>query len=157
MTFDSFNVTSSIYTKIVINKYLQKFWWIYAMPLIISLALIFVNVNFIYVALTFCLVVYPMILSVVIFSYCLTKEIRYSILPKTMEVENDGLHLNFEDFQHIIAWGEMAGYTTTGKHLLLRFKTPRFNYFVIPFDCFSSKEQLREFVTILKNNQVYCN
>ncbi len=127
------------------------------MPLILSMALIFVNINFIFVTLTFCFIVYPMILTVVFFSYCLTKEIRYSILPKTMEVTTEGLHLKFEEFEHIVNWSDLKNYTTTSKYLLLRFKSSNFNFFVVPFEIFQSKAQLREFVQILRNNQIEFN
>ena len=65
--------------------------------------------------------------------------------------------LTFEDFTKELRWDEFSGFSTTGKYLLLKFKVRRFTYFVIPFDIFADKEQLRQFVKMLNSHNIIIN
>ena len=155
MHFGSFSITSSVYTKLVFRAYLMRYWWLYALPLAALIALTFYNINFIYTILMLCFIIYPMAMIMVYFWYLLTKEIRWSILEKEMTADASGIKLYFEDFSQSLKWSEFSGYTTTSKYLLLNFGIRRFTYFVVPFDVFIDKEQLREFVALLNDNGVH--
>ena len=157
MHFEPFAISSAIYTKLVFRGYFARYWWLYALPLSILIILTFYNINFLYTILILCFIVYPMALIMVYFWYLLTGEIRWSILEKEMAISDSGIMLTFEGFTKELQWDEFSGFTTTGKYLLLKFKVRRFTYFVIPFDVFADKEQLRQFVKMLNRHNIHYN
>ena len=157
MHFEPFAISSTIYTKLVFRAYFARYWWLYALPLSILIILTFYNINFLYTILILCFIVYPMALIMVYFWYLLTGEIRWSILEKEMAISDSGIMLTFEGFTKELQWDEFSGFSTTGKYLLLKFKVRRFTYFVIPFDVFADKEQLRQFVKMLNRHNIGIN
>ena len=157
MHFEPFAISSAIYTKLVFRGYFARYWWLYALPLSILIILTFYNINFLYTILILCFIVYPMALIMVYFWYLLTGEIRWSILEKEMAISDSGIMLTFEGFTKELQWDEFSGFSTTGKYLLLKFKVRRFTYFVIPFDVFADKEQLRQFVKMLNRHNIHYN
>ncbi len=157
MHFEPFAISSAIYTKLVFRGYFARYWWLYALPLSILIILTFYNINFLYTILILCFIVYPMALIMVYFWYLLTGEIRWSILEKEMAISDSGIMLTFEGFTKELQWDEFSGFSTTGKYLLLKFKVRRFTYFVIPFDVFADKEQLRQFVKMLNSHNIHYN
>lgn len=157
MHFEPFAISSDIYTKLVFRGYFARYWWLYALPLSILIILTFYNINFLYTILILCFIVYPMALIMVYFWYLLTGEIRWSILEKEMTISDYGIMLTFEDFTKELQWDEFSGFSTTGKYLLLKFKVRCFTYFVIPFDVFADKEQLRQFVKMLNSHNIGIN
>ena len=157
MHFEPFAISSAIYTKLVFRGYFARYWWLYALPLSILIILTFYNINFLYTILILCFIVYPMALIMVYFWYLLTGEIRWSILEKEMVISDSGIMLTFEGFTKELQWNEFSGFSTTGKYLLLKFKVRRFTYFVIPFDVFADKEQLRQFVKMLNRHNIGIN
>ena len=157
MHFEPFAISSAIYTKLVFRGYFARYWWLYALPLSILIILTFYNINFLYTILILCFIVYPMALIMVYFWYLLTEEIRWSILEKEMAISDSGIMLTFEGFTKELQWDEFSGFSTTGKYLLLKFKVRRFTYFVIPFDVFADKEQLRQFVKMLNRHNIGIN
>ena len=157
MHFEPFAISSAIYTKLVFRGYFAQYWWLYALPLSILIILTFYNINFLYTILMLCFIVFPMALIMVYFWYLLTGEIRWSILEKEMAISDSGIMLTFEDFTKELQWDEFSGFSTTGKYLLLKFKVRRFTYFVIPFDIFADKEQLRQFVKMLNSHNIHYN
>lgn len=157
MHFEPFAISSAIYTKLVFRGYFARYWWLYALPLTALIILTFYNINFLYTILILCFIVYPMALIMVYFWYLLTGEIRWSILEKEMAISDSGIMLTFEGFTKELQWDEFSGFSTTGKYLLLKFKVRRFTYFVIPFDVFADKEQLRQFVKMLNSHNIIIN
>ena len=157
MHFEPFAISSAIYTKLVFRGYFARYWWLYALPLSILIILTFYNINFLYTILMLCFIVFPMALIMVYFWYLLTGEIRWSILEKEMAISDSGIMLTFEGFTKELQWDEFSGFSTTGKYLLLKFKVRRFTYFVIPFDVFADKEQLRQFVKMHNRHNIGIN
>ena len=157
MHFEPFAISSAIYTKLVFRGYFARYWWLYALPLTALIILTFYNINFLYTILILCFIVFPMALIMVYFWYLLTGEIRWSILEKEMAISDSGIMLTFEDSTKELQWNEFSGFSTTGKYLLLKFKVRRFTYFVIPFDVFADKEQLRQFVKMLNRHNIGIN
>ena len=157
MHFEPFAISSAIYTKLVFRDYFARYWRLYALPLSILIILTFYNINFLYTILMLCFIVFPIALIMVYFWYLLTGEIRWSILEKEMAISDSGIMLTFEGFTKELQWNEFSGFSTTGKYLLLKFKIRRFTYFVIPFDVFADKEQLRQFVKMLNRHNIGIN
>lgn len=117
---------------------------------IASISLIALNVNFVFVLLTLVFIVFPMSLSFVFFSGCMVKEVRWSMLPKIMELEEDGLQLSYDEFSHRLTWGDIVDYRFTRKFLVLRLMTKA--YFIIPYRAFNSNEDLRKLVKAMNEH-----
>lgn len=144
-----FKTPSGEYVKLVFTSFLKKYWWGLVLPLLATIALMQINMNFVFVALTLIFIVYPMAMSFVYFAYCIVKEIRCTILPKTMETNEKGLILTFDNFAHTIEWEELNGYKVKQRYIALDIKPRKFTYLIVPYDAFENKDSLREFVVIL--------
>ena len=147
-----FKTSSGEYVKLVFTSFFQKYWWCFALPLLATIALMQINVNFVFVALTLIFIVYPMALSFVYFAYCIVKEIRWSMLPKTLETGEQGLILTFEKSTHTIEWNELTGYKIKRRFIALELKPRKFTYLIIPYEAFTDNAGIKEFASILRAN-----
>ncbi|MGM9812383.1 MAG: YcxB family protein [Muribaculaceae bacterium] len=146
-----FKTPSGEYVKLVFSSFLKKYWWCFVLPLLATIALMQININFVFVALTLIFIVYPMAMSFVFFTYCIVKEIRWTIMPKTMETTEQGLHLTLENSTHTIKWNELSGYKIKRRFIALEIKPRKFTYLIVPYEAFENKDNLREFAMILRN------
>lgn len=146
-----FKTPSGEYVKLVFTSFLKKYWWGFVLPLLATIALMQININFVFVTLTLIFIVYPMALSFVFFTYCIVKEIRWTIMPKTMETTEQGLHLTLENSTHTIKWNELSGYIIKRRFIALQIKPRKFTYLIVPYEAFENKDSLREFVMILRS------
>ena len=147
-----FKTPSGDYVKLVFTSFLKKYWWCFVLPLLATIALMQININFVFVALTLVFIVYPMALSFVYFAYCIVKEIRWTILPKTMVSSEQGLHLSLENSTHTIKWNELSGYKIRRRFIALELKPRRFTYLIVPYEAFRNKDSLKEFAGLLRSN-----
>lgn len=154
MNLDTFAITSTAYARAVFIKYFARYWWAYALPLLTLIGLTCYDLNYLFTILVLCFIIYPFALTMVYYNYMLTKEIRWSILEKSLTTDSDGLHLRTDRLATTLLWEEFDGYTTTSKLLLFRFKVRSFTYFAIPFSAFKNSDDLRQFVAILNQHGV---
>ena len=151
ITTGSFHVSSGEYTKMVFTRFFARDWTLYALLLAVFAALMNVNVNFIIVILALIFIVYPMTLSFVYFANCMVVEMRWSVLPKTMIVDESGIKLNFDGFSKQIDWREFSYCQAKGSCMLLGLKVRQFTFLIVPYTAFQSKDDLREFAICAKS------
>lgn len=145
-----FSVSSGEYTKVVFTEFFRKWWWCYALPITATISLMTLNVNFVIVLLVLVFIVFPMSLSFVFFSYCMMKEVRWSILPKVVTLKADGLYLLFDEFTKKITWTEITDYRII--HGMLRLKLKANAYFIIPYSAFRTNDDLRELIKAMNES-----
>lgn len=171
---DENNITIGRYILYTLSAYMKAWWWAYALPLVVCFALSFKNINFLFAAIILVFIVFNMIQFMVVIYYGLVPESRYSILPKMIDFNEEGILLNLkkkiykeeylnENFEDEdipdyaienaqIPWGKIKGIIAKDECLLLMFKTPRYSFFAIPYSAFTSEEHLRDAVLFIRSN-----
>lgn len=137
---------------ILYRLFFVRWWWLMLLPVVVSLALIAVDVRFAFVALIVAMAV-VMVSFPVLYYFALIQESRWSILEKTVTLTDDGLRLDFTSDkmrQHVIAWSEIASTTALCHCLVLRFKKNRYTFFAVPLSAFASEDELRQFVVLIR-------
>lgn len=151
---NSCSIATGTYLAILWRIFLSRRWWVLAVPVVISLALIPLDVRFAFVALILAMAAI-MIAIPLIYYYALTQESRWSILEKTIEITDDGLTLTFSSDKmqsHVITWSEIAFTTAASNCLVIRLKKNRYTFLGIPLTAFSDEQHLRTFVITLRNH-----
>lgn len=151
------------YLRYTLSLYLNSYWWMYALPLAVCLALSIVNINFIFVAIVLLFFVFTMILYVVILYYGLVFECRYSIMLKDVVFFEDGIDIilkkpidtdtenqsepNYKTenvlFHRNDIKNHFKGMELKGDCLLLLFKQPKFSFIALPYKSFQNKNDIK--------------
>lgn len=152
MKIEPFEISVSKYVSTIFSLYIRKYWWLYFSPVAICLALTTININFIYVALCVCFIIIPMALTFVYFAYCLTPDVRFSIMPKVLSQCKDGLMLKFENKDVLLRYDEIKNIRYDKDCLLLKLRSNRYSFFMIPYDVFESSIEIQDFCTRLNTN-----
>lgn len=151
------------YLRYTLSLYLNSYWWIYALPLAVCLALSVLNINFIFVAIVLLFLVFTMILYIVVLYYGLVPECRYSIMQKDVVFFEDGIDLILKKpvdtdtenqsepeyksenvfFHRKHIKNIFKGMEMKGDCLLLLFKQPKFSFIALPYNSFRDKNDIK--------------
>lgn len=152
MTTLAFKVGASIYTKIVFANFFAKYWWCYTALIILLSSLIVINLNFLVVLLALIFIVYPMSVSFVYFSYCITKEIIWSVSEKKISIIQEGLQLDFGNSRKILQWSNFKKGELQKGYFILTLKKRKFCYLIIPVEAIPTDKDFQYFTTQLSAN-----
>lgn len=166
-------ITPLQYMRYALGLYLDKYWWVYALPLAICLALSVVNINFLFVAIVLLFLVFTMILFVVVIYYGMVPESRYSIMLKDVVIFEDGfsiilkepLETETEDqsepkykkkeilFHRTEVKKLFKGVELKDDCMLILFKQPKFSFIALPYSAFkySGKHYIDHAMSFLKD------
>lgn len=156
MKIDSCKVSASDYMRQLCGLYFAHKWIFFVLPVLLCACLSVVNVNFFLVALMLLFVVIPMVLSLLYFNYALTPEVRWSVLDKSIDIDDNGLTLHFDaeskiDHDVVIPWNDVTSLIVKKRFLLLGLKVRRYAFLAIPVDAIK-KEQLTQCVALIDNH-----
>ena len=135
---DAFSVPTSHYLRQLGRLYLLDRWpWLLA-PLLLCgiLAAALSDVRWAVVGLMLLFMVIPMVLSLAYINYALSMEARWSVLSKSLTIDDSGFHLNFEDermHDRLIPWHEISGIKVGGEAFLVMLMVRRYTFLMIPF------------------------
>ena len=91
--------------------FLADYWLWMAMPLAVCAILaIWIDVRFIIVAMMVLFIIMPMVLALLYFYYGFSPEARWSIMEKTVTLDENGITLDFTDERmkkHAIHWDDV--------------------------------------------------
>lgn len=91
--------------------FLADYWLWMAMPLAVCTILaIWIDVRFIIVAMMVLFIIMPMVLALLYFYYGFSPEARWSIMEKTVTLDENGITLDFTDERmkkHAIHWDDV--------------------------------------------------
>ena len=132
-----FAVSSGQYIRPMLRMYFGRNWWWFVVPILVILGLMLVmhDARWLIVCLMLIFMVFPMILILIYFNYALTLEVRWSLMEKSMIIDEEGLHLSFTDkrmHQRDIAWSDISNITRDRNAFYFHLKVRRFNYLMIP-------------------------
>lgn len=152
MEIKACSITSGTYLSILYRLFFVRWWWLLLLPVVVCLGLIAVDTRFAFVALIVAMAVATVSFPL-LYYFALTQESRWSILEKTVAIDEKGMLLNFTSDKmrrHLIAWSDIASTTVSSHCLVLRFKKNRYTFLAIPLDAFSGEDELRHFVMFIR-------
>lgn len=132
-----FAVSSGQYMRPMLRMYFGRNWWWFVVPIFITLGLMLFlhDTRWLIVCLMLIFMVFPMVLILIYFNYALTLEVRWSIMDKSMLLDDTGLHLTFTDKRmhpRDITWSDISSITRDRNAFYFHLKVRRYNYVMIP-------------------------
>ncbi len=123
MTIDPCNVTSGCYIRHLCALFIADNWFWMALPVAVCAVLAFwIDVRFVIVALMVLFIVLPMVLALIYFYYGLSPEARWSVMEKSLVVDDATITLSFIDERmkkHVIRWDDVHDIIEKDDALLL--------------------------------------
>ena len=111
MTIGNCRISSGQYMRHLFAMFLADYWLWMAMPLAVCAILaIWIDVRFIIVAMMVLFIIMPMVLALLYFYYGFSPEARWSIMEKTVTLDENGITLDFTDERmkkHAIRWDDV--------------------------------------------------
>ena len=111
MTIGNCRISSGQYMRHLFAMFLADYWLWMAMPLAVCAILaIWIDVRFIIVAMMVLFIIMPMLLALLYFYYGFSPEARWSIMEKTVTLDENGITLDFTDERmkkHAIHWDDV--------------------------------------------------
>lgn len=173
-------ITMGQYLLYTLKGYIKNWWWAYALPLVLCIALSVVNINFLFVAIILLFLVFMMILFFVVIYYGIVPESRYSTLKKDIELNNEGITLHLKkpvielnadekntiesvekkeekptvkyDFETVvIEWDRIKCVKGSDECMLLTFHQPKYSFLAIPYDAFDDETHLRDSLSLIRS------
>ena len=134
---EPFKVTSSEYMRPMILMFFRRNWWWFILPVAVTIALMVLlnDVRWLIVGLMLVFMVFPMILALIYFNYALTIVVRWSLMEKSILLDDEGLHLDFVDKRmrpRTISWRDIASVTRDDKAYYFNLTVRRYTFVLIP-------------------------
>lgn len=128
-------VTAGRYAKVVMLRFLGHCWMWLALPAALCCMLATLRIEWLVVAVMWAFVAVPMLMPLVYLNYMLTPETRWSLMPKTVVIDNGGIRMDFDGGAYpgvkTIAWNEVAMCEQHGSELIFTLKVRKFQYLLI--------------------------
>ena len=111
MTTDYCSISSGAYMRHLCAMSVADNWLWMVLPVALCAVLaVWVDVRFVIVALMVLLIILPMVLALLYIYYGLSPEARWSIMEKTLTLNEQGITLDFADERmkkHVIRWDDV--------------------------------------------------
>lgn len=146
-------VSSGTYMRQVFFLFLADNWLWMVMPVAVCAVLaLWIDVRFAIVAMMVLFIVLPMVLALLYFYYGFSPEARWSIMDKTIDVQQDGLHLDFADERmqkHVIRWDDVRSIIEKDDVVMLMLDGKRYTCLMLPASVVNPDvaQRLRQLVT----------
>ena len=116
--------------------FLADNWLWMALPVAVcGMLAIFIDVRFVIVAMMVLFIVLPMVLALLFFYYGLSPEARWSIMEKSLDVDENGITLDFTDERmkkHVIPKDGVRSIIEKDDVLILMLNGRRYTCLMIP-------------------------
>ena len=136
MRVEDCRVSSGTYMRHLCALFLADNWlWLLLPVAICGILAIWVDVRFIIVAMMVLFIVLPMVLALLYFYYGLSPEARWSIMEKTVTIDDGGLTLDFADERmrtHVIPKDNVRHIIEKDDVLILLLSGKRYTCLMLP-------------------------
>lgn len=161
-TTSEFSICPNDYLKIETKRWLSKYWWIPALPILALLIYgVIFDIRFMLLGLILLFVIVPQILLLVYFSRALNPEIRQQLIKKQIIVnpekslqvilipsDEDETSTPSPSWQ--IPWADIQSVSQSGRHLIFDINTSK-QLLIIPLDALPSRSLASIFFKDVKN------
>ena len=111
MTIENVSVPSGLYMRRLCLLFIADYWlWLVLPVALCAILALWVDVRFVIVAMMVLFIILPMVLALLFFYYGLSPEARWSIMDKTVTLDDRGITLDFTDERmkkHVIRWDDV--------------------------------------------------
>lgn len=136
MTTEPCSVISGTYMRHLCTMFLADNWLWMVLPVALCAVLaVWFDVRFVIVALMVLFVVMPMILALLYFYYGFSPEARWSIMEKTVSIDDTALTLNFTDERmkkHVIRGEDVLNIIVKDDVVMLMLRGKRYTCLMLP-------------------------
>ena len=136
MTIEHCCVSSGTYMRRLCAMFLADNWlWMVAPVALCALLAVWIDVRFVIVAMMVLFIALPMVLALLYFYYGLSPEARWSIMEKTVAVDDKGMTLIFTDERmktHAIGWDDVREIIEKDDVWLLMLRGKRYTCLMLP-------------------------
>ena len=136
MSIECGHVTAGSYMRELCLMFLADNWlWLVLPVAVCAMLAIWVDVRFAIVAMMVLFIVLPMVLALLYFYYGLSQEARWSIMDKSVTIDDEGITLTFTDPRmktHAIRWDDVRGIIEKDDVVMLMLGGRRYNCLMLP-------------------------
>ena len=136
MRIEGCSVTAGKYMRQLCTMFLADYWLWMVLPIAVCAVLaIWVDVRFVIVAMMILFIVLPMVLALLYFYYGLSPEARWSIMDKTVTIDDDSISLEFSDERmkkDAIGWDDVRYIIEKDDVVMLMLKGRRYTCLMLP-------------------------
>lgn len=136
-----FTVRPGVYARHLLAIFIERWWWMFVIPMAALLLLGMTDVRWLIVALMLLLVVSPGVLLLVYFNYALTPDTARRVLPQRVIVnDSEGFVIEYaqpDDFGHRhpdehISADRILRIDDAGSMIVLRLKSSPYSIIILP-------------------------
>lgn len=133
-----YKLSSSVYVRLLFERFISARWYVLAAVVLPFVALSFVDLRFLYVALMALFIVMPMILAFVYFYYAFSEECVFSIRRGTTSFGDKGIEREFfnDDDEPVgqqqYDWAAFSGGEFCEQGLVLFLKGKKLPFVLVP-------------------------
>ena len=144
ITTDEYHIRYSRYFTLLCSEIIRD-WWNVALLLAAALTIAACyDLRYGIVLLLVVFVIIPMLLFFVFYHYALLPECLYSVTPKSLVIDKQGIDcMAYETRRHILKWSDVKRMTTTREACLLY--TGRYTFFYLPYEAFATPAERQRF------------
>ena len=136
MTIENCSVSSGLYMRQLCLIFLADNWLWMALPVALcGMLAYFIDVRFIIVAMMVLFIVLPMLLALLYLYYGLSPEARWSIMEKSVDIDNGAIVLDFTDERmkkHVILRDDVRSIIEKDNALLIMLRGKRYTCLMLP-------------------------
>ncbi len=147
-----FKATHNEYMAVVLRDFLTDNWIWIAIPVAVCLCMAYIDIKFIIVALLIVCVAMPMLLAMVYFYFVLTVEACWSVVDKTITLNEKGdILLHFADKKRkdrLVTQAQVKMVKINRNSVILSLKVRRYTYLLVPLSQFKSFDGVERFVRL---------
>lgn len=146
--------------KIIMSQWLNRWWWLIALPIIVQLFLGMThNIVYLYTSFITIFLILPPAFLFLYYFYALTTEARISIQNKHLEFREDGITIVFESETEeipsanpiFIEKGKVTSIKYTEKYILIMLQKNKYSNISLPYSAIDNEEQLQEITTLFNS------
>ncbi len=150
MSFES-QITAGTYARLMMTQLLARWWVVPVLPVLCCAVLGVADLRWLIVALMVLFIMVPMGMSLCYFNYMLTRQVRWSVLRKTVEVGAQGLRLVFAaESPVLVPWSDVKSVRTSSGVVMLELAQGSYQYLMIPAADIGSRADREAFAQLLK-------
>ena len=153
MTTKAFKISTAKYILLIVGLLFRRWAWIFAIPFVVAIVLSFSDLRFLIVALMILFVVVPLSLMFIYIYFGLTPQARFSILEKTLDINKSYFSAEFKSISEDcptppsvrLKLSRITDVSFRKDCYVITIDNSRYRPIVIPYNAFSSPDDLREF------------
>ena len=130
-----FRLSASDYVRRAGLRWLGRWWWAWALPAAVMLAMAFADAVWLFVFFMVVCMLYPGLVMMLFYHYALSPEARRSIEEHTVTADRSGLTLAFDNprLQPVTyPYSAVTGVAVSRRFLVIDLDKPRYNHIAIP-------------------------